>query len=74
MTPGLDYAAREKRLRVRAARLGLALRRSRQRTHAGNLGGYRLVDGAGRTVAGQRFELTMDAVDRALTEREAMQP
>lgn len=71
--PGLDYAAREGRLRARAARLGLTLRRSRQRTHAGNMGGYRLVDGAGRTVAGERFELTMDAVDKALTEREEEQ-
>jgi len=64
---------RENRLRRQAERLGLMLRKSRaRRIHIDNLGDYMLVDAARNfVVAGDRYNLDLDAVQTELDEREA---
>jgi hypothetical protein len=59
----------ERRVRRRAGRHGLSVHRSRAGQSLDNHGGYQLVD-ADRNwiVAGERFNLTLDDVDRFLDE------
>lgn len=59
----------DSRLRSRARRMGLALHRSRSAPSVDNLGGYMVTDPTTNTVvAGPRFELTEEDVQRLLDE------
>ena len=64
--------AREDRLRRRAARAGLALQKSRVREpHLDDFGRYRLINrNHNWIVAGERFDLDLDAVEAWLAEFE----
>ena len=59
---------RENRLRRHAKRLGLVMKSSRAKAwKISDLGGYRLTDAyTGTIVAGERFDLDMDAVEARL--------
>ena len=64
---------RENRLRRKAARLGLGLRKGRARTvRLDNFGEYMIYDLEGNyVVAGERFDYDLDDVERWLNEYEA---
>jgi hypothetical protein len=62
---------RERRLRAAAKRKGLLLSRSRERISLDNLGLFRLLDGDRRILAGERFDLTLDAVEGWLSGTQA---
>ncbi len=62
--------AREARLRRRAARHGLTIRKSRRRGafHANGFGGYMIIDASTNgVVGGARFDLDLDDVERSLS-------
>ena len=65
-----DLAAREARVRRRAQKEGLLLRKSRARTaHLDDHGEYRLVDAnLNAIVAGEKFDMTLDDVENWLGE------
>ena len=65
-----DQASREARVRRRARKQGLALRKSRATiAHLDDHGEYRLVDSdRGFVVAGEKFDLTLDDVENWLGE------
>jgi hypothetical protein len=67
-----DDKVYENRLRRKAARLGLALRKSRaRRLHLNNLGGYRIIDPYHNfIVAGERFDLSLEEVEAFLDDYE----
>lgn len=57
----------ESALRHRAAREGFSLRKSRARESVDNLGGWMIVDSnRNAVVAGERFDLTGEDVERVL--------
>lgn len=67
----LNENARESRARRLAQRQGYVLCKSRLRgdTHADDFGGWRIVDGHGNwIVAGAKFDLDLDDVERWLAE------
>ena len=63
---------RENYLRRWAGRLGMLLKKSRGRLWSvENQGGYMIVDPAGSSILhGERYELTIEDVERILTESE----
>ena len=65
---GYEERLRENRLRRRAQRLGLAIRKSRaQMLSLNNQGGYRIIDPYRNwIVAGERFDLDLDDVEEFL--------
>lgn len=67
-----DDKVYENRLRRKAARLGLALRKSRaRRLYLNNQGGYRIVDPYHNfIVAGERFDLSLEEVEAFLDDYE----
>jgi hypothetical protein len=67
-----DDKVYENRLRRKAARLGLALRKSRaRRLHLNDRGGYRIVDPYHNfIVAGERFDLSLEEVEAFLDDYE----
>lgn len=68
-----DDKARESRLRRRAKRLGLTLRKSRaRRLTLDDRGLYRVVK-EGWIVAGEKFDLTLDDVEALLDRLEAQE-
>lgn len=64
--------SRENRLRRKAARLGMIIRKSRVRyPHLDNLGGYALIDARRNyVIAGVRWDLGLDEVEGILDEKE----
>jgi len=60
--------SRERRLRKVAQKRGLALRKLRGPLSRDNRGGYMIVDRRNAVVAGERFDLDLDAVETWLTE------
>ena len=63
---------REQRLRRRARRMGLTLRKSRAARGIDNLGGYMVLHTERwMTIVGHRFELTLDEVEEWLAEHAA---
>jgi hypothetical protein len=67
-----DDKVHENRLRRKAARLGLALRKSRaRRLHLNNRGMYRIVDPYRNfIIAGERFDLSLEEVEAILDDYE----
>jgi len=66
-----ELKRREDRLRRRADRQGLALRKSRARPSMDNHGGYMIVEAyTTAVVAGQRFDLDLDEVEAYLLDEE----
>ena len=68
-----DERGREQRLRRQAKRQGIVLRKSRVRVHqtADDLGEYMLLDARFNScLAGSRFDMTLDDVEKYLSEGE----
>jgi len=69
--PGMN-TAQEQRLRRKGKRLGLRVEKSRAMISSDNYGGFRIVDPDRNAVLhGEKFDLTLDDVDKALAEIEA---
>ena len=65
----MTEASRERRLRKIAQKQGLLLRKSRGRLSMDNQGGYMIVDpDTNVVVAGERFDLDLDAAEAWLAE------
>jgi hypothetical protein len=60
--------SKERRLRKIAQKQGLLLRKLRGPLSRDNRGGYMIVDRRNAVVAGERFDLDLDAVEAWLTE------
>ena len=67
----MTEASRERRLRKIAQKQGLLLRKSRGQLSMGNQGGYMIVDpDTNVVVAGERFDLDLDAVEAWLADED----
>ncbi len=64
----MTETSRERRLRHLAQKRGFMLRKSRGPQSRDNRGGYMIVDLRNAVVAGERFDLDLDAVEAWLAE------
>ncbi len=64
----MTKGTRERRLRHIAQKRGFMLRKSRGSRSPDNRGGYMIVDLRNAVVAGERFDLDLDAVEAWLAE------
>jgi hypothetical protein len=63
-----DDKARAQQMRHLAGKLGLIVTQSREHAiNAHNRGEFRLMDGRNRVIAGARYDLTLDTLEKALT-------